>query len=99
MITITMTRMLVLGALLLGLSNVAGLAQAPAPGSGLAYVQSSMVNIYTAITPNLLDTDTGVGTGGITLRGAAGADGIATWNVASNTAIQGSGASSTNVGY
>jgi len=71
-----------------------------AQGPGTVEFQSALNVRYTAIVPNLLLTDTGLGTGGITLRGGEGCDGIAAWAGDAGYARQGaSGGGAANVGY
>jgi hypothetical protein len=89
----TMTR-LIWPILLLPLA--AGLAQGP----NQQEFQSPLIVRYVAIVPNLLLTDTGLGTGGITLRGGEGCDGIAAWANDSGYALRGAaGGGVVNVGY
>jgi hypothetical protein len=88
---------MVLLLLLLLLPATTGLAQI-----NTALYQSPLQTIYNAIVPNLLQTDVGVGTGAIVLRGAAGCDTIAAWNVTVSAAEKGTGGGGggvVNVGY
>jgi hypothetical protein len=87
----------VVAALLAALLTLAtaGLAQGP----GLVEFKSDLNVRYTAIVPNLLQTDTGLGTGGIVLVGAEGCDGIAGWAGDSGYALKGVVSGVTNVGY
>jgi hypothetical protein len=73
----------------------AGLAQGP----GLVEFKSNLNVRYTAIVPNLLQSDVGEGTGGIVLHGAEGCDGIAGWAGDIGYALRGVVGGVANVGY
>lgn len=81
-----------LALLLLGLPAATGTAQGPNRREFLSPLQTR----YVAITPSPPLTDTGLGTGGVTLRGGDGCNGIAAWSGNQGRALLGG---VVNVGY
>jgi len=91
-----MKRLTAVVVLWLGLPVAAGLAQGP----GLVEFKSALVVRYTDLAPNLLLTDTGLGTGAVVIRGGEGCNGIAAWAGNQGYALRGGGAGGVvNVGY